>query len=999
MQSAFALENEQNVMAMELSEILGNEVQAKEILQHLESYVPKPVERAEKDYRTLSTELVIITNNVLLSQFQLFAKLKNEEGIATEVYSTSVIGSTKEQIRNWLQVLKMTNPDLKYVLLGGDKSIVPTQDLPWIKNGEPRIATTDFYYSNVLSAWPVDNDIMNVNMTKDLFVGRVPVNNPTDAARFRIKYLNYRRNKTEYANKMAFIATNVQKYPNINTDNIVVQDIMSRVPDSITKDFIGSDDLIDHVNGAARGVLDKLTARDYSFLYGMWHGGDEYRIIDYSYDYREPWNIRNFEKSLQSITINEHRPVEGGGWYSPQYVDSVLVGYDYYYVSPEYNHYRLQDELPQTIGNTYFAWLGSCFTTDMNFVSKQIPVLRDSLNEIVVTDTIPVFVETMPEPLYQADNVISQVYFNHLGGPVGVVASSTDDYPYFTSHNTKLFFDFLFLEDMHEVGELLHHCFDNYTPFLENHFFRLMIISYTLFGDPSMQIWSGKSDNLVLTADNSGANTIIKAMDSSGNAIDALICILDANSNLLAYGASPYTHNETISDNWLITANAPNFIQAKKTYSQIKSYSVLPYVMNFDNGVDKNWEAFTSNDAGRVLVTSEFSPYLGAKHLIMDSTTPGTSSINEARLHLNLENTDRVVCEFFWKLFPNETISQSEGVYISDDNGASFTKVFSFPLIHDTWTKAKLNIDSLMTYHNLNKSDNVILKFQQIGNDTAPSKGIAIDEVFVYNNYARLPFADGFEEGKLSYWEYRSSTSQGRIHITTQYEPYDGEKHLTMDTEYLVIDNVNEALLYINLEKERNIVLRFYWKSYSEMNYRENGVFFSDDGGDNFSLAYYLENREYDTWSHVEIDVSQKIIDLGLSQSKFFVIKFQQRGNNAIHRDGFAFDTIRIISDIPRNEVEQDVSLILETSNFPNPFNPTTTISFSISSEANVNLSIYNVKGQKVTTLVDEFKSAGYHTVQWNGKDNTGRDVASGIYFSKMRSGKHAVTKKMILLK
>jgi predicted component of viral defense system (DUF524 family) len=121
MQSAFALENTQNAMAMELSEILGDK--AEEIKQHLESYVPKPVERAEKDYRTISTELVIITNDALLSQFQLFAKLKNEEGIATEIYSTSVIGSTKEQIRNWLQVLKMTNPDLKYVLLGGDTAM------------------------------------------------------------------------------------------------------------------------------------------------------------------------------------------------------------------------------------------------------------------------------------------------------------------------------------------------------------------------------------------------------------------------------------------------------------------------------------------------------------------------------------------------------------------------------------------------------------------------------------------------------------------------------------------------------------------------------------------------------------------------------------------------------------------------------------------------------------------------------------------------------------
>jgi hypothetical protein len=841
---------------------------------------------------------------------------------------------------------------------------------------------------------------MNVNMTKDLFVGRVPVNNPTDAARFRLKYLNYRRNKTEYADKMAFIATNVQKYPNVDTDNNVVQDIMSHVPDSITKDFIGSDDLVDPVNGAARGVLDKLNARDYSFLYGMWHGGDEFGIIDYEYDQSIPWNVNNFNIHRQSITINEHRPVEGGGWYNPQYdADSLLVGYDYYYVSPEYNHYRLQDELPQTIGNTYFAWLGSCFTTDMNFVSKQTPVLRDSMNEIVVTDTIPVFVETMPEPLYQADNVISQVYFNHLGGPVGVVASSTDDYPYFSKNIIQQFMDLLFIEEMHEVGDLLHHSWDFYIPYFDIPFIRLMIISYTLFGDPSMQMWSGKSDNLVLTADNSGTNTIIKAMDSSGNAQDALICILDANSNLLAYGVSPYTHSGIIADNWLITANAPNFIQAKKTYSQIKSYSILPYVMNFDEGIDKNWEAFTSKDAGRVLVTSEFTPYQGAKHLIMDSTTPGTFSTNEARLHLNLDNTDRVVCEFYWKLFPNETIGQSEGIYISDDNGASFTKVFSFPLIHDTWTKTELNIDSLMTYHNLNKSDNVILKFQQIGDDAAPSKGIAIDEVFVYNNYARLPFADGFEDCKLPYWEYQSSAPDGRIQITSNHSPIEGNFHLTMDVNSFSCPNFNEALLYVNIAKEREIILSFYWKSYADRNYRENGVYFSDDGGNHFVLAHYLETRDYDRWEYVEIDVTRRIYELGLEQSQFFVIKFMQYGEKAITRDGFAFDNVRIQSEMPRNEEMQDVSLISETSNFPNPFNPETKIQYSTSEVGHVIIDIYNVKGQKVTTLVDERKNAGQHTVVWNGKDSTNKPVGSGVYLYKLKTDSYQSVKKMMLLK
>ncbi len=62
-------------------------------------------------------------------------------------------------------------------------------------------------------------------------------------------------------------------------------------------------------------------------------------------------------------------------------------------------------------------------------------------------------------------------------------------------------------------------------------------------------------------------------------------------------------------------------------------------------------------------------------------------------------------------------------------------------------------------------------------------------------------------------------------------------------------------------------------------------------------------------------------------------------------------------------------------------------------------IDIYNVKGQKVITLVDEQMSAGHHSVVWNGKDDSGRNAASGIYFSRMRSGKYTATRKLILMK
>ena len=86
--------------------------------------------------------------------------------------------------------------------------------------------------------------------------------------------------------------------------------------------------------------------------------------------------------------------------------------------------------------------------------------------------------------------------------------------------------------------------------------------------------------------------------------------------------------------------------------------------------------------------------------------------------------------------------------------------------------------------------------------------------------------------------------------------------------------------------------------------------------------------------------------------------------------------------------------------NYPNPFNPQTTISFSVSESSSfVTLDIYNVKGQQVRTLVNEQLTSGFYSYIWDGKNNAGRSVTSGIYFYKMQNSDYTRTRKMILLK
>jgi hypothetical protein len=85
--------------------------------------------------------------------------------------------------------------------------------------------------------------------------------------------------------------------------------------------------------------------------------------------------------------------------------------------------------------------------------------------------------------------------------------------------------------------------------------------------------------------------------------------------------------------------------------------------------------------------------------------------------------------------------------------------------------------------------------------------------------------------------------------------------------------------------------------------------------------------------------------------------------------------------------------------NYPNPFNPSTTITFSLKEAASVEMSIFNLRGQVVRELVNENKAAGSYSVEWNGLDNNGFKVPSGLYFYTIKANEFSSTKKMALTK
>ncbi len=85
--------------------------------------------------------------------------------------------------------------------------------------------------------------------------------------------------------------------------------------------------------------------------------------------------------------------------------------------------------------------------------------------------------------------------------------------------------------------------------------------------------------------------------------------------------------------------------------------------------------------------------------------------------------------------------------------------------------------------------------------------------------------------------------------------------------------------------------------------------------------------------------------------------------------------------------------------NYPNPFNPSTEIRFSLARASDVRLEIYDIMGRVVATVIQEPMTAGYHKVTWEGKDNAGQRVTSGVYFYRITAGEFVATKKMVVVK
>ena len=153
-------------------------------------------------------------------------------------------------------------------------------------------------------------------------------------------------------------------------------------------------------------------------------------------------------------------------------------------------------------------------------------------------------------------------------------------------------------------------------------------------------------------------------------------------------------------------------------------------------------------------------------------------------------------------------------------------------------------------------------------------------------------------------------------------------------------------------------------------------------------------------WGQASIpveDIRGEWIDLRMLSYEFVILEVNgascEFGLDDIYWDGGG--AVSVIED----DYGKPPTKYSLNNNYPNPFNPLTTISYDLPEDGFVNVTIYDILGRQVKTLVNGYQKAGYKSMKWNGTNDQGRMVSAGMYFYHLQSGKFSKVRKMILLK
>jgi len=283
------------------------------------------------------------------------------------------------------------------------------------------------------------------------------------------------------------------------------------------------------------------------------------------------------------------------------------------------------------------------------------------------------------------------------------------------------------------------------------------------------------------------------------------------------------------------------------------------------------------------------------------------------------------------------------------------------------------------------------------GGISSSQSNIKLNRVLFYNNTAHSGTGAGICIGSNSDLEIVNCTFFSNEAPSYYGAIYTRNSNTVIVNSILWNDLNNELCIFSAYNEQSTLTITnsnieggedeiYIYGDTNTINWLENNIdtdpIFADTLNGNFNLT---ENSPCIDTGTAFFEWNDEII-IDLSEDEYF----------GISPDMGAFEYYPVESD--EINVQYPIRYFL-SQNYPNPFHPFTTISYSIPKKSDVYLNIYNIKGQKVKTLIDEKQEKGFKQIIWDGTDNNKRSVSSGIYFYRLQTEDYSKIRKMILIR
>ena len=245
-----------------------------------------------------------------------------------------------------------------------------------------------------------------------------------------------------------------------------------------------------------------------------------------------------------------------------------------------------------------------------------------------------------------------------------------------------------------------------------------------------------------------------------------------------------------------------------------------------------------------------------------------------------------------------------------------------------------------------------------------------------------------------------SVTMYLKVKFTTTGTPTDGDQiHVTVATDPAFLTNMN---VYTVVSSPVGIIGDFYFRTNESAGTPHPAIVYDSwfwekivVNGDTVSIWAFADGEapaDTATWTYTTDNVA-----VGAGLPTFIIVGVTDDDSSAVHVDEVWYN------ETPTGMGISDDAPIASSyklgQNYPNPFNPTTHIRFNIPETGLVNITIYDMLGRQVKTLINNTQDAGYRSIIWDATNDYGKPMSAGIYLYQIQTGDFIQTKKMVLLK